>query len=150
MQFLKLELNKLKKKCAEKQIPLEQALADDANYVLANAEITSERQGEKVTESIADNVANTSASRAALKHNVQVKNAVDLLTKLMNRAVGKPGGSETDDDGGLLFNEELEVSSEQVESFEKVRDALIEFDKTMKEEPLSEEQVKLLGNYISS
>ena len=150
VQFLKLELNKLKKECAKKQIPLEQALADEANYVLANAEITSERQGEKVTESIADNVANTSASKAALKHNVQVKNAVDVLAKLMTRAVGNPGGSETDDDGGLLFNEELDVSSEQMAANEKVRDVLIEFNAVMKDEALSIEQVQLLGNHISS
>ena len=150
VRFLKLELNKLKKECAKKQIPLEQALADDANYVLAHAEITSERQGEKVTESIADNVANTSASKAALKHNVQVKNAVDVLSKLMTRAVGNPGGSETDDDGGLLFNEELDVSSEQMAANEKVRDVLIEFNAVMKDEAISAEQVKLLGNHISS
>jgi hypothetical protein len=68
----------------------------------------------------------------------------------MTSAVGNQGGSETDDNGGALFDEALEVSTEQIAAFEDLRDQLVSFDATMKEEPLSEEQIEQRGNYIPS
>jgi hypothetical protein len=142
--FLEHKQNALKEECAREGISLEEAYERDENYVLANATITTEKHG---TLSINDHMA---AKSETLKVNVKVKNAVDLLTKLMTSAVGNQGGSETDDNGGALFDEALEVSTEQIAAFEDLRDQLVSFDATMKEEPLSEEQIEQRGNYIPS
>jgi len=141
---LETKVNDLKEECVKEGISLEEAFQRDENYVLANATITTEKHG---TLSINDHMA---AKSETLKANVKVKNWADSGIKLMTGAVGNQGGSETDDNGGSLFDEALDVSVTQVEAFEEVRDVLLKFDATMKEEPLSTEQVERRGNYIPS
>ena len=142
--FLENKVNSLKGECVDEGISLEEAFERDENYVLANATVTTKEHG---TLSINDHMA---AKSETLKSNVKVKNWADSGIKLMTGAVGNQGGSETDDNGGSLFDEALDVSVTQVEAFEEVRDVLLKFDATMKEEPLSAEQVEQRGNYIPS
>lgn len=156
-KFLILELNELKEKCASENPPisLEEAFKRDENYVLANATITTGTGSSKETQSIPDFVSKKSESKKSeakkvLKHNQQLKNWADTGTKLLIRAAGAAGGSETDDTGGLLFEEELDVSKKQLNATSKLRDQLAKFDELMKEEALTPEQVEALGNYIPS
>ena len=151
-KFLSLELNDLKEKCASENPPisLEEAFKRDENYVLANATITTGTGDSKETLSIPDHVSKKSEAKVALKHNQQVKNWADKGIKLLTRAAGASAGSETDDTGGLLFDEKLDVSKRQLNATSKLRDQLAKFDELMKEEALTPEQVETLGNYIPS
>ena len=151
-KFLTLELNDLKEKCASENPPisLEEAFKRNENYVLANATITTGTGDSKETLSIPDHVSKKAESKAPLKHNQRVKNGVDQLYKLIVRGAGAEGGSETDDTGGLLFEEKLDVSKKQLNATGKLRDQLAKFDALMKEEALTPEQVEALGNYIPS
>ena len=151
-KFLKLELNDLKEKCASEKPPisLEEAFKRDENYVLANATITTGYGDSKETLPIVDHVSKQSETKAPLKHNQRVKNGVNQLYKLIVRGAGAEGGSETDDTGGLLFDEELAVSSKQLKATGRLRDEIAKFDEVMKNEALTPEQVAALGNYIPS
>ena len=151
-KFIILELNELKEKCASENPPisLEEAFKRDENYVLANATITTGTGDSKETLSVPDHVSKKAAAKAPLKHNQQVKNWADLGIKLLTRAAGAAAGSETDDTGGLLYDEKLDVSKKQLNATGKLRDQLAKFDELMKEEALTPEQVKTLGNYIPS
>jgi len=151
-KYLKLELNDLKEKCASENPPISlgEAFKRDENYVLANATITTGYGDSKETLPLADHVSKAVYAKAALKHNQQVKNWADLGIKLLTRAAGATGGSKTDDTGGLLYDEKLDVSKAQLNATSKMRDQVAKFDELMKQEALTPEQVEALGNYIPS
>jgi len=151
-KYLKLELNDLKEKCASENPPisLEEAFKRDENYVLANATITTGYGDSKETLPLADHVSKQSAAKVELKHNQRVKNWADVGTKLLTRGAGAAAGSDTDDTGGLLYDEKLHVSKAQLNATNKMRDQLAKFDELMKNEALTPEQVETLGNYIPS
>mgnify|MGYP003111362516 CR=1 FL=1 len=151
-KFIILELNNLKEKCASENPPvsLEEAFKRDENYVLANATITTGTGDSKETLSIPDHVSKKSEAKVALKHNQQVKNWADKGIKLLTRAAGASAGSKSDDTGGLLYDEKLDVSKAQLNATSKLRDQLAKFDGLMKDEALTPEQVETLGNYIPS